>query len=151
MSVKSLKEQLLSGQTAATHAAAAPRPKIVIVDDDEGVLKSLRVVLRNEYDVVLCSNSIDAASVVKAARPDAVVLDIRMPVKDGFMVFQEIRQFDALVPIIFNSAYQDIKEKNEIASQYKAFHYLSKSGNIDEFRSAVANAVAHAHKIMPGR
>ena len=151
MSVKSLKEQLLSTQHRAPGTPAVARPKIVLVDDDEGVLKSLRVVLRNDYEVVICSNSLEAAAVVKAAKPDAVVLDIRMPGKDGFVVFQEIRQFDSQVPIIFNSAYQDIKEKNEIASQYPAFHYLSKSGNIEEFRTAVASAVAHARKTMPAR
>ena len=124
------------------------RPSVVVVDDDEGVLRSLRILLRREYDVTLCSNGADAVDVIRQLQPDTIVLDIRMPQHDGFWVYNEVRKFNSEVPIIFNSAYQDSKEESDIAANYQAAHYLFKSGDVDLFCRAVASTVTTYRKYV---
>lgn len=125
---------------------APSRPAVVVVDDDEGVLRSLRILLRRDYEVTLCNSSADAVEVIRQVQPDTVVLDIRMPEHDGFWVYNEVRKFNTDVPIIFNSAYQDAKDESEIAANYQAAHYLFKSGDVEAFRKALASTVGSYRK-----
>ena len=116
------------------------KPLVFLVDDDDNILSSLKVILIREYRVLTANNSTKAVVAIRTAHPDVVVLDIRMPEHDGFWVFSEIRKFDAHVPIIFNSAYQDVMSGSDAADIYKPFGYLPKTGNLGDFLDIMRRA-----------
>jgi len=79
-------------------------PLILVVDDEESILKLLRVNLgRDGYELVTASNGESALELLQERRPDLVILDIMMPGLDGFQVLGLIRQ-RSNVPVIMLTA-----------------------------------------------
>lgn len=66
--------------------------KILLVDDEPHVIRSLRFVLEKQgYDIDFADNGEDAMTKVREFRPDLMLLDIMMPKRDGYDVCQEIK------------------------------------------------------------
>ncbi len=80
------------------------RPLIMAVDDEEALLKLLRVNLSLDgFDVVTASNGISALELLEEYQPQLVLLDIMMPGLDGFQVLELIRQ-RCNIPVIMLTA-----------------------------------------------
>ena len=80
------------------------RPLIMVVDDEETLLKLLRVNLSLDgFDVVTASNGISALELLEERQPQLVILDIMMPGLDGFQVLDGIRQHSD-IPVIMCTA-----------------------------------------------
>ncbi len=76
------------------------RPVILVVDDEEPMLKLLRANLSVEgYQVVTTSNGTSALDLLEEYKPDLIILDIMMPDQDGFQVLDLIRK-RSTIPII---------------------------------------------------
>ncbi len=69
------------------------REKTILVVDDIGIIRRLvRVNLEPEgYDVIEAANGAEALERIKESKPDLVLLDVIMPVMDGFQVLKELR------------------------------------------------------------
>lgn len=75
--------------------------KLLVVDDDPGMLQSLAQVLRRGgHEVVVARNGRDAMDLVRAERPDVIVTDINMPEMDGIETILEVRREREAIPII---------------------------------------------------
>ena len=88
--------------------------RTVVVDDHDSV-RTILVSLLTEYglDVVAsCSNGREAAAVCQDLRPDAVVMDIRMPVLDGIAATREIKDFRPETRVILLTAYEEDDLRN---------------------------------------
>ena len=74
-------------------AVGTARKKILIVDDDRGIVHSLQrtLLLENKYTVETAFDGFEAGSKFAAFKPDFVILDIRMPGLDGYQVCASIR------------------------------------------------------------
>ncbi|MFA4015293.1 MAG: hypothetical protein RUDDFDWM_000373 [Candidatus Fervidibacterota bacterium] len=78
-------------------------PLILVVDDDEAVRELLRICLMNEgYRVMTASDGLQALTLLRKRKPDLVVLDIYMPLLDGWSVLKVIRTDESLkkLPVI---------------------------------------------------
>lgn len=117
-------------------------PLVIVVDDDEAVLRSLRTALQGKYILRTCDKPAGGVVDVRTYDPELVLLDIRMPEHDGFWVFSEIRKFNSRVPIIFNSAYQDKVDRRDVEGMYQPFAYLPKSGCLRDILQTLAHAIA---------
>ena len=117
------------------------KPMVFLVDDDANVLRSLRVVLMRDYLVETCQSSVQAVGAIKEKNPDVIVLDLKMPERDGFWLFSEIRKSDMQVPVILNSAFQWAMLPEDVLASYKPFAYLQKSGSLAEFQATMSRAV----------
>ena len=83
-------------------------PYIMVVDDEQAVLRLLSRTLEPEgYGVILADNGSAALALLEDCRPDLVILDIMMPGLDGFQVLNLIRQ-SSNVPIIMLSARREV-------------------------------------------
>jgi two-component system sensor histidine kinase/response regulator len=96
--------------TNSKHAMQAGSPKVIlIVDDDENIRDSLREVFEEEgYEALTASNGREALEILTQGpkRADAVILDLLLPVMDGFRVYQAM-QADALlskIPVIVSTS-----------------------------------------------
>jgi DNA-binding NarL/FixJ family response regulator len=80
--------------------------RILIVDDHEAVRKGVRAILRSQPNLEVCGEAINGTEAIAKAeelKPDLIILDITMPVLDGFGAAKEIRSRSADVPILFYS------------------------------------------------
>jgi DNA-binding response OmpR family regulator len=119
----------------------AAKPKVVIVDDDSMILSALKVTLQRRYDVQCFQTAEEGVTAALKPGVAVVILDLKMPEHDGFWACRQIREAGSKVPIIFNSAYQDILRQNEIHEIYKPHALLNKDGNLKEFIASVEAAV----------
>lgn len=96
MSVLGRNRHSLSGKLVFLRSIQPPpdlaKSRILIVDDEEGVAGPLqRLLLRAGYqDVTVCLSSLDASDEFRNHRPDMVILDVHMPIQDGFSVMAEL-------------------------------------------------------------
>ena len=75
--------------------------KILVIDDEEGIRNLLDTLLdRKGYDVILADNGQKGLEVFRRARPDVVILDLKMPGMDGLTVLQQIRHLIPTQPVI---------------------------------------------------
>lgn len=82
-------------------------PKVLIVDDDPNILLSLEFLLsKNNYQVLIARNGMEALAGVEKEVPDVVLLDIMMPDLDGYLVCEFIKKNKAYkhAKVIFLSA-----------------------------------------------
>jgi len=105
------------------------RKKVLLVDDDEVHLSITELSLKDEYDVFLIKSGEEALEFLNKSQivPDLIMLDILMPVMDGWIVFDRINDIAALkfTPIMF---YTSLEEENakEKAYELGAFDYIKK-------------------------
>ncbi len=119
---------------------ADSKPKILLVDDEPGVLRAhQRAFTSMGYEVFTASNGDQAVSYVQSLEFDVVVSDIAMPMMDGVALLRAIRQFDLDVPVILITGYPTV-ETAALAVQYGAFRYLIKPVEMEELQKTVTQA-----------
>jgi len=90
------------------------RPCIMVVDDNEEMLRLLEYALELEgYGVITAADGISTLALLDECKPDLVILDIVMPGPDGYQVLESIRQ-RSNVPVVMLSA------RSEVSSLHKA-------------------------------
>lgn len=86
------------------------RPKVLVVDDDVDLVRVMRGALESKaYDVIVAYNGQEGLEKAKKEKPDLVVLDIMMPVVDGFVFANEFRKDPSLakVPVIALTSFSE--------------------------------------------
>ncbi len=88
--------------------------KILVVDDDPDFLEATRIVLESKpYRVFLASDGAQGLRLAREVRPDLIILDIIMPLKDGFTVCEEIKnnpEFQGIPVLMLTSLSQKLPE-----------------------------------------
>jgi two-component system chemotaxis response regulator CheY len=80
-------------------------PKVMVVDDSLFMRNHLtKLLAKNGYETVVAENGEQAVQTYRQARPDAVLMDITMPRKDGLQALTEIREFDIKAKVIMLTA-----------------------------------------------
>ena len=110
--------------------------KILVVDDEELLVKGIRFNLQNEgYEVLTGSNGLEAVQIAQTKQPDLIVLDVMMPEMDGLTACRKIREFSN-IPIILLTAKADDMDKL-IGFDHGADDYLTKPFNILELKARI--------------
>ena len=82
--------------------------KILLVDDDPDFVAATKVVLESKpYEVIVAYDGDEGLEKAKGDRPDLIILDVIMPVKDGFMVCQQLKKDPQLssIPVLMLTAF----------------------------------------------
>jgi two-component system, LytTR family, response regulator LytT len=82
----------------------------IIVEDEFPAAEELKYIISRYEDIIvdgIASNGEEGIKFVKYKRPDAVFLDINMPIKNGIELAKEIKEFDEYIDIIFVTAYEE--------------------------------------------
>jgi DNA-binding NtrC family response regulator len=110
--------------------------RILVVDDDDSIRELVSEILRDEgYDIVQARNGAAALQSVDADGAfQAVVLDMRMPLLDGWQFASELEQRGAAIPIIVMTAAQNARRW---AEEIGAAGYIAKPFGIDELLETV--------------
>ena len=110
--------------------------KILVVDDEELLVKGIRFNLQNEgYDVITGANGLEAVMLTQSERPDLVVLDVMMPEMDGLTACSKIREFSNIPIILLTAKVQDMDKL--IGFDHGADDYLTKPFNILELKARI--------------
>jgi len=116
--------------------------RILVVDDDEGVRWALRKALeRAHYQVELAGDGPGGLTAAGDPEVDLVLLDVRLPGRDGLAVLREIRQRRPDLPVIMMTAYGTLQVAVEAVKQ-GAYDYLGKPFDMDEVLLVVEKALA---------
>lgn len=126
------------------------KPKIVVVDDEPLLLESMAEYLSDEYHVVECSSGYEAISAV-SEDVHCVVLDIKMRGKDGFETYEEIRNKFPYLPIIFHTAFQNLKDPYDVINTHRPFGYVLKTTGLKQLQATVNSAVDYYSQILTNR
>jgi two-component sensor histidine kinase/CheY-like chemotaxis protein len=118
------------------------KPTILIIDDHIHVREALKLTFEKKYDVVLCENGEIGIENVNA-NVFAVILDIKMEGKNGFETFTEIKKKNMYIPVIFLTAYQDLKDPFEIINDYRPFGYVIKGADSKQLLDTTESAVSY--------
>ena len=114
--------------------------RILVVDDDETIRRTLRINLRARgYDVEEVATGRDALSTIQDAPPDLVLLDLGLPDLDGVEVLRRVRRTSA-VPVVVLSARQQSDDKVEALDE-GADDYVTKPFGMDELMARVRTAL----------
>ena len=113
--------------------------RVLIVDDEPIVRGMLSEVLADAgFDVVgQASDGAEGVALARSCRPDAILLDVRMPKLDGLAAGRQIRELDADVRLVFFSAYDDPALKHE-AHAVGASTFLVKGCPLGEIVDALS-------------
>ena len=110
--------------------------KILVVDDEELLVKGIRFNLQNEgYEIITGSNGVEAVEIARDNNPDLIILDVMMPEMDGMTACARIREFSD-VPIILLTAKTDDMDKL-MGFEHGADDYVTKPFNILELKARV--------------
>ena len=114
--------------------------KILVVDDDEALLRALRIGLSARgYEVELARSGAEGVTQSSLAQPDVIVLDLGLPDMDGVDVCRRVRQFSA-VPIIVLSATAG-EERKVAALDLGADDYITKPFGMAELEARLRVAL----------
>jgi nitrogen regulation protein NR(I) len=114
---------------------------ILIVDDDDQLRKSFTKLLAEEgYRVRNAASGEEGLEQVRAALPDVVVLDVRLPGMNGLETFQAIHAFEPKLPVIFMTAFSTTETAIE-ATKMGAFDYVLKPFDIPDMLKTINQAL----------
>ena len=117
---------------------------ILIIDDDNILAMQAKVLLENtgKFDVKIANSAVDGLETIFDERPDAVLLDIMMPVCDGITLLGMIRQSETLkdLPVVMYSSENSVEIVKKIA-KYRPNGYLIKPFQAELLADVVGCAV----------
>jgi two-component system response regulator GlrR len=125
----------------ATSRTNRRTPKILVVDDDPGLLRLLTIRLRSQkYEVEPAENAAKALSIIARFRPDLVITDLRMAEMDGIALLRELQRRWPGLNVIMLTAHGTIPDAVK-ATQSGAFAFLTKPVEKEQLLEEVRRAL----------
>ncbi len=118
-------------------------PRVLVVDDETGILDSLRILLKTEGFVPFTAHGgKQGIERLPELRPDIVLTDVRMPDVGGGQVLSKAREMDADMPVIMMTAQATLQSAMQAVNE-GAFYYLQKPFRNDELITILRRAAEH--------
>jgi two-component system nitrogen regulation response regulator NtrX len=118
--------------------------RVLIVDDEENIGRSLRMILEREgYAVNFCRSVAEFKKFPDPQRMDALMFDVRLPDGSGIDLVRALQQQETTAPVIMISGHATIADAVE-ATRAGAFDFLEKPLSRERVLVALKNAIAHA-------
>ncbi len=118
-------------------------PTVLVIDDEPGILESLRILLKNEgFNPVLATGGQDAIDRLAQLRPDIVLTDVRMPAVGGVQVLSAAHAHDPDTPVILMTAQATLQSAMQAVNE-GAYYYIQKPFRNDELLAILRRAAEH--------
>lgn len=125
-----------------TPSADPPRRKgtLLIVDDEDGPRQSLRVIFKDDYEILMANDGPAAITLAQEHKIDVVVLDIRMSGMSGIDVLERLKYVSPATEVVMMTAFETTDTIRQ-ALRLRACDYINKPFDVSTMRAAVANAM----------
>jgi DNA-binding NtrC family response regulator len=121
----------------------ATKPTVLVIDDETGILESLRILLKNEgFTPVIANGGKQALEQLADLRPDIILSDVRMPNVGGVQVLSAARAIDPEMPVILMTAQATLQSAMQAVNE-GAFYYIQKPFRNDELLAILRRAAEH--------
>jgi sigma-B regulation protein RsbU (phosphoserine phosphatase) len=101
--------------------------RILVVDDEPAMLRSVERILGKDHEVRSTLSSVEGLAIAGEFKPDIAIVDIRMSEMDGFELMNELKNLDSDIQVILmTGSVFDVDEKLTRAIREKAFYYINK-------------------------
>ncbi|HTM87834.1 MAG TPA: ATP-binding protein [Terriglobales bacterium] len=125
----------------STLAMVSTTAKILIVDDEAGVLLTTCAILQQEgYDVEAAASGVEAVEAIRQRHYDLVLTDLKMPGIDGLGVLAEVRKRSPLTVTVMMTGYGSVVSALD-AVQLGAYEYLLKPIEVEDLKQAVRRSL----------
>lgn len=112
------------------------KKSILVCDDEEGIRESFKLILEKDYHLIFASTGDEAIQKIQASPVDMVILDIKMPKKDGLETLKELKKLKPSAKVIIATGYKSVDTAQE-AMRLGASDYVVKPFD----RKTIAEAV----------
>ena len=112
---------------------AVEKKRILVIEDEVHIADGIRLNLSIQgYQVKIAIDGLEGLEQWRSWKPDLIILDIMLPMIDGFSILKTIRRSDEKIPVLILSARGDTKDKVK-GLRYGVDDYLSKPFDLEEF------------------
>jgi two-component system response regulator HydG len=116
------------------------KPSVLVVDDESGILDTLRILLRNEgFEVATAQGGKAGLEQIRTGNHDVVLTDVRMPQVSGLDILQAAREQDSMTPVILMTAQASLQSAIAAVNS-GAYHYIQKPFSNDELVTILRRA-----------
>jgi two-component system nitrogen regulation response regulator GlnG len=121
---------------------------VLLIDDDPALIPEQvrQTFAAPQHRVDVTSTGAEGLARVRAKAPDVILLDLRLPDQSGLEVYQQIRQMDARIPVIFITLAKSADAAIEAMKQ-GAYDYLFKPLDLNQLRRVVGEALEVARRM----
>jgi two-component system nitrogen regulation response regulator GlnG len=122
--------------------------RLLLIDDDPALIpEQVRQAFpAPHHQVEVAGNGVEGLKRVRTGLPDVILLDLRLPDQSGLEIYQQIRQIDARIPVIFITLAKGADAAIEAMKQ-GAYDYLFKPLDLNQLRRVVAEALEVARRM----
>lgn len=124
----------------APRSQPSRRGTLLVVDDEEGPRQSLRVIFKEDYQVLVAGDGPSAVALAQQNRIDVAVVDIRMGGMSGIEVLERLKFVDPGIEVVMMTAYETTETIRQ-ALRLRACDYINKPFDISTIRRAVSDAM----------
>jgi len=118
--------------------------KVLFAEDDRNIGGLTAQYLESEgFEVRLCASGGTVLAEFEKFKPDICLLDVMLPIKDGFTIGKEIRQLNSAMPIVFITAKSQLKDVLE-GFDAGANDYIKKPFSLEELKARLKSLMAFA-------
>jgi len=140
LTIDSVEETNLAVAEVIEPTPAKRRGLLLIVDDEDGPRQSLRVIFKDEYDLLMAEDGPVAIELAQTHPIDVAVLDIRMAGMSGIEVLERLKSVNPEIEAIMITAFETTDTMRQ-ALRLRACDYINKPFDIGTIRTAVAQAM----------
>ncbi len=125
-----------------------PKARILIVDDEPKIRQFVREILElQNYDVLTAASGPDALDQLRVAKVDLILLDISMPVMDGYEVYHLLKEHPRTknVPVLIVTA-QGERSDRLMGMDTPSYNYVTKPFEVEALLGKIREVLQHGHK-----
>lgn len=132
--------QLIGNESITLPALPKRRGTLLIVDDEEGPRHSLRVIFKDDYELLMAADGGTAIELARQHPVDVAVCDIRMAGMSGIEVLERLKYVDPAIEVVMITAFETTDTIRQ-ALRLRACDYINKPFDVAGIRATVANAM----------
>lgn len=123
------------------------KPSILLVDDEERILRTLTMLLKMQYQVFSTTDGHEALRILKKEKINVLISDQRMPLMVGTELLKQAKTLSPQTMRILLTGYADVDAAVDSVNEGEIFRYINKPWGPKELRDTVADAAEIAIKL----
>ncbi len=123
------------------------KPRILLVDDEERILRTLTMLLKMQYQVFSTTDGNEALKILKTEKIHVLISDQRMPLMVGTELLRQAKNLSPQTMRILLTGYADVEAALDSVNEGEIFRYINKPWGSKELRDTVADAAGIAMKL----